>query len=289
MLSACYSEYFSPFWASIYRRLVRGGATIGTIAHDPVRDFIVGPGWWHRWSIRQGYSFVRDVFVHDDTPPDFGGAKPPRIRIHKIPHGPYPLAPEMLGRDQTRSRYGFKPSDRVFLAFGQIRDGKNLDRFLRVMPQLPNDVKLLVAGTGGSASQRQPSHYQQLAKDLKIADRCAWELRYIGDTETGDLFSAADFLLMAYSANFRSASGVMNTAVSARKLILGSSGPGPFRTAMLDYGIGVFVQPDDDNAILAGAKALLLDGATNARWDAHERDHSWEVNARLVLEALTKN
>jgi hypothetical protein len=27
------------------------------------------------WS-RLGYSFVRDVFVHDDTPVDFGGKKP---------------------------------------------------------------------------------------------------------------------------------------------------------------------------------------------------------------------
>lgn len=288
VLLACYSEYFAPFWAPIYRGLARQGIPIGTIAHDPVRDFVLGPRWWHRWSVRQGYSFVRDVFVHDDTAVDFGGEKPPGIRVHRIPHGPFEFAGGSSGREATRMRYGFATTDRVFLAFGQIRDGKNLDRFLQAMTALPADIKLLVAGSGDSGSQRPPRFYQDLANQLGVADRCAWDVRYIPDEETGDLFAAADYLLMTYSARFRSASGVMNAAVSARKPILGSSGPGPFRTAVVNYGLGVFVEPDDDAAILDGARSLLACDASSAEWERYERENSWAENARRVMVALAR-
>ena len=286
ILMASYSEYFSPFWAPIFCRLDRRGIRIGTIAHDPVRDFVLGPYWWHRWSVRQGYSFVRDVFVHDDTPIDFGGPKPKRIRVHRIPHGPISVAPPRVGREVLRTELGFGPADQVFLSFGQIRDGKNLDRFLRGMVDLPPEVKLLVAGSSGGGSQRSPEEYKLMARDLGVGERCVWDIRYIPDIDAGDLFAAADFVLMSYSAKFRSASGVMNAAVTVRKPILGSSGPGPFRSAMCMYGLGVFVEPDDDAAILAGARRLLADGAPCAEWDRYEDENSWHENARRLLVGL---
>jgi hypothetical protein len=107
VLFACYKEYFAPFWVGPLRKLAKKGGVIGTIAHDPVRDFVLGPLWWHRWSVRLGYSFVRDVFVHDDTPVDFGGRKPEGILIHQIPHGPYEVAEPKIGREAMRRRLGF--------------------------------------------------------------------------------------------------------------------------------------------------------------------------------------
>jgi hypothetical protein len=92
VLFACYKEYFAPFWVGPLRRSARRGVVIGTIAHDPVRDFVVGPLCWHRWSVSLGYSFVRHVFVHDDTPVDLGGKRPKGIQVHEIPHGPYEVA-----------------------------------------------------------------------------------------------------------------------------------------------------------------------------------------------------
>lgn len=287
VLMACYSEYLSPFWAPVYRRLTRRGIPIGTIAHDPVRDYVLGPRWWHRWSVRQGYSFVRDVFVHDDTPVDFGGRNPAGIRVHRIPHGPFEVAVPRLGREVMRARYGFADSDRVFLSFGQIRDGKNLDRFQRAMVDLPEDVKLLVAGLSGGGSQRPPEDYRRLSTDLGIAGRCAWDIRYIPDEETGDLFAAADYVLMNYSAKFRSASGVLNTAVTCLKPVLASSGDGPLKSAVHEYGLGIFVPPDDDAAILAGAHRLLADPPA-PEWDRYERENSWQENARRVLDAFAR-
>jgi glycosyltransferase involved in cell wall biosynthesis len=386
VLFACYKEYFSPFWVGPLKRLARRGLVIGTIAHDPVRDFVVGPLWWHRWSVRLGYSFVRDVFVHDATPVDFGGEKPNGIRIHQIPHGPYEVAEPKIGRLEMRRRLGFNsgltteltenterlareawprlcpqagasepdslPSkladapasaslnrsaigpasspatshsppftapeassaslpatpaspDFVFLAFGQIRDGKNLDLFLRAMTRLPENVKLLVAGKGDSGASRPAEYYQKLAEELGVADRCRWDIRRIPDEEVGDIFAACDVVLLTYSAKFRSASGVLNAAVSARKPVLASSGPGPLKSVVNKYNLGLFVEPDNLEAVLRGAKQLLNSLSSPSTqtlatsdsphdtaafllpaWDRYECDNSWEKNVKIISSFL---
>jgi glycosyltransferase involved in cell wall biosynthesis len=314
VLFACYKEYFAPFWVWPLRRLAKKGIVIGTIAHDPVRDFVVGLVWWHRWSVRLGYSFVRDVFVHDDTVVDFGGRKPSEIRIHQIPHGPYEVAAPKIGREAMRRKLGFDsvpssldsgrstldssaPADVVFLAFGQIRDGKNLDLFLLAMTHLPKHVKLLVAGKGDSGSSRPPEYYQKLAEELGVGDRCRWDIRRIPEDEVGDIFAACDVVLVTYSAKFRSASGVLNAAVSARKQMLASSGAGPLKTVVEKYHLGVFVEPDDLEEIVRGASKFVPNSATEqpatryqlpatSAWERYECENSWEENARRVFQAF---
>jgi len=372
VLFACYKEYFAPVWVWPLRRLAKKGVVVGTIAHDPVRDFVVGPLWWHRWSVRLGYSFVRHVFVHDDTPVDFGGRQPEGIQIHQIPHGPYEVSPPKIGRIEMRRMLGFdndfttiehrgrgkieqpkvglkgervdtfeskstqeegkdlshggtanteratrvarprlcsqtgpasSPAtihsplvtpaspDVVFLAFGQIRDGKNLDLFLRAMTQLPENVKLLVAGKGDSVSSRPPEFYQELAEELGVADRCRWDIRRIPEDEVGDVFAASDVVLVTYSAKFRSASGVLNSAISARKPVLASSGAGPLKTVVEKYHLGVFVKPDNQEEILRVARALAtrdqLHAIHNPAWDRYERENSWKENATAVINLLS--
>jgi glycosyltransferase involved in cell wall biosynthesis len=409
VLFACYKEYFAPFWVWPLRRLAKKGIVLGTIAHDPVRDFVVGPVWWHRWSVRLGYSFVRDIFVHDDTPVDFGGRQPEGIAVHQIPHGPYEVAEPKIGRLEMRRRLGFSldlttedtestaveagpcldkpscasesgslasgladspvsesptfsasgpasalcaddagivsaggnqlvdsaegakaldagrstldtsaPADVVFLAFGQIRDGKNLDLFLRAMTRLPENVKLLVAGKGDSGSSRPAAYYQKLAEELGVGDRCRWDIRRIPDEEAGDIFAACDVVLLTYSAKFRSASGVLNAAVSARKPVLASSGGGPLKTVVEKYHLGVFVEPDDAEEVLRGASKFIPNSATvempakdsgfsklvpnyatdepatryslhatpPPAWDRYECENSWEENAKRVVERM---
>jgi glycosyltransferase involved in cell wall biosynthesis len=289
VLFDCYKEYFAPFWIWPLRRLAKKGVVMGTIAHDPVRDFVVGPLWWHRWSVRLGYSFVRHVFVHDDTPVDFGGKQPEGIAVHQIPFGAYPLSPPRGGREEVRNRFGFANSDIVFFAFGQIRDGKNLDLFLRAMTKLPENVKLLVAGKGHSGSSKPPEFYQDLAEELGVAERCRFEIRRIPDEEVGELFNAIDFTLLTYSAKFRSMSAVLATALTARKPVLASSGPGPLKTVVEKYHLGVFVKPDDAEEILRGASKLVTSFATGKcefelqpEWERYERENSWKENASQV-------
>lgn len=285
VLFACYVEYFAPLWAPILRKLARQGVMIGTIAHDPVRDFVLGPYWWHRWSVRQAYSFVSHVFVHDETPVDYGGAAPEGLVSKIIPHGAYEVAAPRRSREELRGNWGLTRTDRVFLSFGQIRDGKNLDLFLEAMVDAPPEVKLLVAGSGGGGAQRPPSFYQELATSLGIADRCRWDVRHVPDDEVGELFLAADVVLVTYSAQFRSASGVLNAAVACRKPVLASSGAGPLKHAVEHYHLGVFIPPDEIDAMRGGVMEVL-EAEESPEWERYLKENSWEENANRVIDSM---
>ncbi len=186
------------------------------------------------------------------------------------------------------------------------------------MTRLPENVKLLIAGKGDSGSSRPAEYYQKLAQELGVAARCRWDIRRIPDEEVGDVFAACDVVLVTYSAKFRSASGVLNAAVSARKPVLASSGAGPLKTVVEKYHLGVFVEPDNLEEIVRGASKFVPNFATVEKfgeesgaskhvpcsateqpathyqlpatptpaWDRYERENSWEENARKVLGAL---
>src|SRR4029077_20034911 len=57
VLLGSFSEYLAPFWSGRFRRFAKSGVIFGAVVHDPVRDFELGPTWWHRWSIACAYSF----------------------------------------------------------------------------------------------------------------------------------------------------------------------------------------------------------------------------------------
>jgi glycosyltransferase involved in cell wall biosynthesis len=168
-----------------------------------------------------------------------------------------------------------------------------LDLFLRAMTRLPHHVKLLVAGKGDSGSSKPPEFYQNLAQELGVADRCRWDIRRIPEEEVGDTFAACDLVLVTYSANFRSASGVLNAAVSARKLVLASSGSGPLKKVVNKYHLGVFVKPDDQNEILRAASELATRNQLHATlapaWDRYESDNSWKENATIVMNLISSS
>ncbi len=118
----------------------------------------------------------------------------------------------------------------------------------------------------------------------------------------GDIFAACDVVLVTYSAKFRSASGVLNAAVSARKPVLASSGAGPLKTVVGKYHLGVFVEPDDVEEIVRGASKFVPNSATDEpatrhslhatpppAWYRYECENSWEENARKVLEAFSES
>jgi glycosyltransferase involved in cell wall biosynthesis len=165
-----------------------------------------------------------------------------------------------------------------------------LDLFLRAMTRLPDNVKLLVAGKGDSGSSRPPEFYQKLAEELGVVDRCRWDIRRIPDEEVGDLFAACDVVLVTYSKKFRSASGVLNAAVSARKPVLASSEAGPLKKVVGKYRLGVFVAPDDLDEILAGSIQISthqeLNPATPPAWAQYERENSWKKNAKIVCNSF---
>ncbi|UPJ51726.1 glycosyltransferase family 4 protein [Bradyrhizobium sp. 200] len=279
VLLATYLEYLAPFWAPSLRSLMRRGVVFGAILHDPVRDYVVGPLWWHRWSVAEGYSFLREVFIHAET--DLGLA-PDKMPFRKtvIPHGPYDLGDPIRSRRAVRDGLSLPNDAVVLLSFGHIRDGKNLDILLRAMVGLP-DIFLVIAGAEATAGQKTSAFYRSLAEELGVGSRCRWLVRYIETEMVADLFDCVDFVALTYSSQFRSASGVLNLAVRYRRPMIVSSGDSPLSQAIDQYDLGIRVQPDDAKEVARGLSSVLRSNL-ECDWDGYMHDHSWRTNADRV-------
>jgi glycosyltransferase involved in cell wall biosynthesis len=283
VLFGSYAEYLAPLWAWRLRRLAREDVVFGAVVHDPVRDFVVGPLWWHRRSISSAYSFLREAFVHE--PVDLDTIRPmPQLRTTVIPCGPFRFPPPSKSREIMRKELEIPADEQVLLSFGHIRDGKNLDLVLKALKQFPRAF-LVVAGKEQSQGQKAAGYYQALAGQLGVANRCRWVVRFLAEEEIGNFFSAADKVLLTYSAKFRSASGVLNAAVHFRKPCLASSGQGNLQAVVRNYGLGVWVEPDSEEAIAHGLRDLLQKPPT-PDWERYEKENSWSRNAQLVIERM---
>lgn len=283
VLWSSFTEYLAPLWAWRFRRLQSSGVVFSAVVHDPVRSFCVGPLWWHRFSIAEGFSFLSHTFVHAPIQLDTVRSYP-LIRTTVIPHGPFPFPPSPSTRSQLKAELGISIDTPLLLAFGRLRTDKNLERVLHALASHPT-AHLLVAGPEATSGQLQSFDYQRLAHSLSIADRCHWRVHFLSAIEVAAAFTVADAVVLAYSASFRSASGVLNVVANYRLPILASAGDSALAYAVENYNLGVLVPPDNTSALAQGLKHLL-DQHICADWSAYLRDHSWDKNARLVIEAL---
>lgn len=283
LLIGAYFEYFAPLWAGSLRALRDKRMPVGAIVHDPVRDTVMGPLWWHRWSIATSYSCLSHAFVHQGAQPQTVRPQP-QLHTVTIPHGPYPFPPARRTRAQVRESWGVPAHARVLLSFGHIRDGKNLDLVMRAIQALTGHY-LVIVGREQSSTDHPAEWYAQLADTLGLLDRVRIYPGHVPTEAVGDLFAGADVVLATYSRHFRSASGVLNVAVNYHKPVLASSGEGTLKDMVAQYGLGVWVEPDNKEALALGLQSLAANPPA-CDWDRYARDNSWEENARLVLKAL---
>lgn len=283
VLFGSYVEYLAPLWSRNLFSLSKQGTVFGSVIHDPVRDFVLGPIWWHSWSIACGYSFLREAFVHE--PIKLDTQRPmPQLRTNVIPHGTYQFPQARKSRNTMREELDIPNDSTLFLAFGHIRDGKNLDLALRAIADFP-DIYLLVAGKVISSTQKPVSYYQELAQSLNINQRCRWLIDFIPNEQIGDFFNACDFVLLTYDANFQSASGVLNTAIAYKRPCLASAGKGNLQSVVMKYNLGVFVIPDSIEAISDGIQKLLIK-TDEPLWSEYEIENSWRRNAEIVCQKM---
>lgn len=286
VLFGSYVEYLAPLWSGRLRQLTNKGVVFGAVVHDPVRDFVVGPRWWHRWSIACGYSFLREAFVHESI--ELDTVRPmPQLRTTVIPHGTFQFDNATQSREAMRASITLPVDAKVMLAFGHIRDQKNLDLVIQAMAYFPN-VYLIVAGKEQSSSQRPAAFYKDLAVNLGVANRCRWQIGFIPNMEVANLFASADLILLTYSKTFRSASGVLNTAVNYRKPCLVSAGEGSLRSVVHEYELGIWVEPDNVDSIVAGIKSWL-ENPPLPQWNRYLEENSWVLNAKCVINCLSGN
>lgn len=285
VLLSAFAEYFAPFWAGALRKLNQEGVRFGVVVHDPVRDFRLGPKWWHKRSIRDAYSFVDVAYVHSEIELDTGD-RDHATETKTIPHGVYefPVPKKQTPKNEIRRQLGLPESAPVALSFGHIRDGKNLDVAIEAMKELP-DFFLLVAGQEQSSAQKPVSFYQDVASSHGVQNRCIWVNDFIPEKDVWKYFAATDFLLLLYSKDFRSASGVLNTAIQFEKPVVASGGDGPLKSLVSKYQLGEWI-----NQVTPSSTAEIIrravDRQPECNWIQYRADNSWQRNAHIVYETM---
>ena len=120
--------------------------------------------------------------------PDFD-----QSRVHLIWNGVdhAKFSPELRLSRRARNRQALQlgAQERALLVLGSGWHRKGVETALRALTKLPSNVCLLVAG-----KESRPGRYQELARDLGIADS---RLRWIGPTSDPlNLYAAADVFLV---------------------------------------------------------------------------------------------
>jgi glycosyltransferase involved in cell wall biosynthesis len=277
-----YVEYLAPIWVWPHWLLAQWcGIRYAANLHDPVRNYVVGPIWWHSLSVRLAYWPLDFVLVHDKLPEP--SPVPARVCIVQVPHGLFEIRGTPPDRDAVRNEWGVRTEQKVFLAFGFVRDGKNLDLAIRALAQVP-EAFLVVAGSVASTRDKPFTFYRELADGLGVADRCRFFEGFVKDADLGKYFSGTDFVLLSYASSFHSQSGVLNIAARARKPVLASASPSPLIESVRKFQLGVAVAPDSLTAVIDGLRQLLLT-PPQPRWQDYEATAAWDDNARGVLAA----
>jgi glycosyltransferase involved in cell wall biosynthesis len=275
-----YVEYFSPFWVWPHWWLAKfSGVKFAANLHDPVRSYAVGPLWWHKWSVRLAYLPLDFVLVHEKLQEP--SPVPARVRVAQVPHGLYDIAGPQFDPAVVRREWDVRGGQKVFLAFGFVRDGKNLDLAIRALAQV-KEAFLVVAGSVASANDHPFSFYRELAEKCGVAERCRFFEGFVADAELGKFFSGADFVLLTYASSFHSQSGVLHIAARARKPVLASAALSGMIESVKKFSLGVAVEPDSLDAVVAGMRRLLA-APPAPRWEDYEAASAWEENARGVL------
>lgn len=283
VLMDSYLEYLSPLWIDPHIILSRiFGVRYAANLHDPVRSYAIGPMWWHKLSVWLAYQPLDFVLVHHEL--EDRSIVPDRVKVIVAPHGLYDVNLCDYDSKRVREEWGIQTHQKVFLSFGYVRDGKNLDLAIKALKEVPEAV-LVVAGMVASSKDKTFQDYRDLANELKVEDRCRFIEGYLRDEELGRYFAGADYVLLTYSSDFHSQSGVLNLAAKARKPVLASSSPSPMMLAVTRYHLGEAVKPDSKEAIVEGMRQLI-DFDSLADWEGYEESASWDLNAVRVLEAV---
>ena len=271
-----------PTWAHLFPS---NGPKIAVSVHDVRRQKGILCKPWERWQLQRFYRRADLLFVHSVQQKqdlmafaDVAGNK-----IFVVPHGPYEYPQATESRVQTRQRLQVPDTANLGLAFGLIRDEKNLDNLIVSLKQTRNDTHLLIAGSdvGGHKPLR---HYQSLATREGLNDRVHFMSGYIPDEDIGNLFKSSDWLALTYSMSFTSQSGVLSSAVNYDLPVLATP-TATFAEILDEYQIGALCSDDSCDAISAGIKELRSHNRKAFQFEAYLNGNSWERNAAITVRA----
>jgi glycosyltransferase involved in cell wall biosynthesis len=203
----------------------------------------------------------------------------PASKVSVVPHGVLALGGDSAARPEAGG-------EQTILLFGKIKPYKGADLLIEAFARLPEELR-------GRARLRivgEPyfdvTPLQARARELGIADRVAWQLRYLGDDEIAPLLASADILAFPYRDI--EASGVLMASFPFGKPIVASA-IGAFDELLRDGEHGRLVPPADPSALADALTELLRDPVRGRAMGERVRGlaagiPSWDAIARRTIE-----
>jgi len=180
-----------------------------------------------------------------------------------------------LDGSHLRERHGLD-GKRAVLHVGRVSFEKNIDTVVEAMAHLPEDVVLLVVGSGPAAD-----HLSRLAEDLGVAERVVFT-GFVPDDELPLYYAAADAFVLASKFETQGlvaleamATGLPVAAIRYRALV----------DVVQDGVSGILF--DDGPESCAKALQACLDAGETMRQSARERasEFSMDMSATLLEDA----
>ena len=127
-----------------------------------------------------------------------------------IPHGPL-SNPIPLDKDESKHKLGLE-GKKVLTIFGFINPRKNYDVILQILPELGNDVVLLIAGgLFEPCSKEQKTCYERLTREENTTGRVK-VTGYLDEADLVTAICASDIMLFPYRHEVQS--GALNLALA---------------------------------------------------------------------------
>ena len=283
VLSASHVDSQSPLWVWPHLLMILFRKTIYAMnLHFSNRDHHLGPKWWQKLGESLSYKPFRIAVAHKRLPSN--NPLPKYIRTVEVPIGPEKTAQIRENPKKIRQKWKVARGKKIFLAFGHIRNHKNLDLVIRALLENPQ-AALVILGRVSNHRDRPLKYYQMLADDLGLSKRVYISDEFVPDEKRQSYFEAADFIVSTYSGGFHSQTATLATAANARRYVLASSGDSPMHDLVQHFGLGVFVEPDSSEAVADGMATLLHGDLPEANWEGFEAHATWETNVTRLLEA----
>lgn len=280
--------------------------------------------WWHPYFApcyfllthfmgRQNVTFVcHNVFPHERFPMDkvltrlalnngshfIVHAKEEAKELEKIQsHPDYVVTPHPtyhafrfvgMNRNQAREKLHIGTDERILLFFGYVREYKGLKYLLQAMPEIRREdekVKLWVVGEFGADRE----NYQNLIRDLKIADQVQVHDAYTPDREVEKYFAAADLVVLPYTSATQS--GIVQIAYGFTKPVVVTN-VGGLPDVVEDGRTGYIVEPENPKAIAEAVIRFFGENQAERMRENIEKESyrfSWERMGEVIDTFLSKN